>query len=294
MILPGRVHIGHILQYVGRPLALLFAWDIVVTLGWLFFAKDMFEFPALPLTIFGSAIAIYLSFRNSAAYARWWEGRILWGSAVNYSRTFARQLAMMLPAGREALCEQLTLRHVAFIHALRLHLRRQAPWEELQDRLPAEELQRLRSVANVPNAILQQTGVILANEGGLDSMRLAAVEHTMLELSNAQGGMERIKNTPLPQQYATYPTLLTHLFCILVPLGMVESLGLWTPLGSSLLGFLFLALLQTGDDMQNPFENTENDVPLSTITRGIEIDLRDGLRQSHGLKPRAPEEGTMW
>ncbi|WP_266157852.1 bestrophin family ion channel [Dyella silvatica] len=106
--------------------------------------------------------------------------------------------------------------------------------------------------------------------------------------------MERIKNTPLPQQYATYPTLFTHAFCILLPLGMVESLQLYTPLGSTAVGFLFLALLQIGNDMQNPFENTENDVPLTTITRNIEIDLRDGLGEAHGLKPAPVEDGVLW
>lgn len=294
MILPGRAHLGHILHYVGKPLAWLLAWDVAVTAAYLLYAHYWVEFPALPLTLLGSAVAVYLSFRNTTAYARWWEARTLWGAMVNYSRSFAREVKTLLPAGSDGLRTELVLRHVAYVHALRLHLRRQTLWDELQPRLPADELERLHHVANVPNAILDRTGQMLAEQAGLDSMRLVAIERSMSELSNAQGGMERIKNTPLPQQYATYPTLFTHAFCILLPLGMVESLRLYTPLGSTAVGFLFLALLQIGNDMQNPFENTENDVPLTTLTRNIEIDLRDGLGEAHGLKPAPIEDGVLW
>ena len=294
MIVPGRAHLGHIMRYVGRPLAVLFAWDVIVTAGYMGLAQHWIEFPALPLTLLGSAVAVYLTFRNNAAYARWWEGRILWGSMVNYSRSFAREAKILLARGHEDLGRTLIHRPIAYVHALRLHLLRQVPWEELSPRLPADEIERLKPVANVPNAILDRSAAMLAEHGELDSIRLAAVENTMTALSNAQGGMERIKNTPLPQQYATYTVLFTHAFCILLPLGMVESLGFYTPLGSTSAGFLFLALLQTGNDIQNPFENSEHDVPLTTITRSIEIDLRDGLGEKHGLKGFAAEKDVLW
>lgn len=294
MIVPGRAHVGQILHYVGRPLLVLFVWDVVVTVAFLTFARDWLEFPALPLTLLGSAVAVYLTFRNSAAYGRWWEGRILWGAMVNYSRSFARETKMLLGPERAELARLLVYRHIAYVQALRLHLRRQSPWEELAPRLPAEELARLREVANVPNAILDRTGCILGEQGGLDSMRLVGIERTFTEFSNAQGGMERIKNTPLPQQYATYPVLFTHAFCVLLPLGLVESLGIYTPLGSTAVGFLFLALLQIGNDLCYPFENNEHDVPLSAISRSIEIDLLDGLGEVHSLKPITVENGILW
>jgi putative membrane protein len=294
MIVPGRASLGHILRYVGRPLLVLFAWDVLVTAVYLFFAQYWIHFPELPLTLLGSAVAVYLSFRNTAAYARWWEGRILWGAMVNYSRSFARECRTLLGEGRTALYHELVHRHIAYVHALRLHLRRQLPWDELEPRLAADEVARLRGIANVPNGILERTAEMVARDGGLDSMRLIGFERTFSELSNAQGGMERIKNTPLPQQYATYPALFTHAFCLLLPLGLVETLGIYTPLGSTAVGFLFLALLQIGNDMQNPFENTENDVPLTTITRAIEIDLREGLGETHDLQPVKPVRGELW
>ncbi|KJV37202.1 bestrophin family protein [Luteibacter yeojuensis] len=291
MILPGRAHIGHILRYVGTPLGLLFAWDVAVTAFW-YYAHPRWtaEFPALPITLLGSAIAVYLSFRNTTAYARWWEARTLWGAMVNTSRTLVREALSVMPTREGAVT--VAHRQVAYVHALRLHLRRQAPWEELVGRLPGDELERLKGVLNVPNAIHARTGQLIG-EAKPDPILWPAIARTLSDISNAQGGMERIKNTPLPQQYATYPAIFTHGFCLLLPLGLVESLGLWTPLGSTVAGFLFLALLQIGNDIQNPFENADDDVPLTTLTRAIEIDLRDMLGEVHGLKPVQPEDGVL-
>ncbi|WP_206997521.1 bestrophin family protein [Trinickia mobilis] len=296
MIIPGRVRLGQVVIYVGRPLALLFAWDVLVTVAYFIKGIDnrYISFPHLPLPLLGSAIAIYLTFRNNAAYARWWEARTLWGAMINYSRSFGREMQTLLPIEATALQRPLILRHIAYVHALRLHLRRQTPWDELAARLPEDEIARLQQVANVPNAILNETAKIIAREASLDSIRLTTVEHTMRELLNAQGGMERIRNTPFPRQYASYPALFTHVFCILLPLGLVESLGIFTPLGSTAVGFLFLALLQIGNDMEHPFSNTVNDVPLTAITRTIEIDLRDSLGDAHELKPVQAEQGVLW
>jgi putative membrane protein len=291
VILPGRAHLGHILRYVGKPLIWLLAWDVAVTAVWYFLPAHWMAFPALPVTLLGSAVAVYLSFRNTTAYARWWEARTLWGAMVNASRTLARESLTLLPDPATAVI--VVRRQIAFVHALRLHLRRQSPWEELEARLPADEIESLKQVANIPNAIHARTAEILAASKP-EPILHATLARTLSDISNAQGGMERIKNTPLPQQYATYPTIFTDGFCLLLPLGLVESLGIYTPLGSTVAGFLFLALLQIGNDIQNPFENLEDDVPLTTLTRGIEIDLRDTLGEAHGLEPAKPVDGILW
>jgi putative membrane protein len=64
--------------------------------------------------------------------------------------------------------------------------------------------------------------------------------------------MERLKNTPLPAQFRVFPNLFTHLFCVLLPIGLVESLGPATPLGSTVAGIMFLAVLAIGDHLVDP------------------------------------------
>src|SRR3546814_3843891 len=114
-----------------------------------------------------------------------------------------------------------------------------------------------------------------------------------LDIANAQGGMERIKNTPLPNGFRFFPNLFTRVFCVLLPIALVESLGLATPIGSTLIGLVFLAVLSIGEDLTDPFANSVHDVPLTAMCRTIEIDLL----QTAGLpapEPLTPDHGVLW
>ena len=124
-------------------------------------------------------------------------------------------------------------------------------------------------------------------------MQQAAIERDLVDISNAQGAMERLKNTPLPNQYRFFPTLFTHMFCVLLPIGLVETLGFATPLGSTVAGLMFLAVLRIGDDLVDPFANTIHDVPLSAMCRTIEIDLLQAIGEEPH-PPLAPIKGVLW
>ena len=119
------------------------------------------------------------------------------------------------------------------------------------------------------------------------------MESTLVDIANAQGGMERLKNTPLPNQYRFFPTLFTHVFCILLPIGLVETLGFATPLGSTVAGLMFLAVLQIGDDLVDPFADTIHDVPLNAMCRTIEIDLLQAIGDP-APEPVQPVHGVLW
>jgi ion channel-forming bestrophin family protein len=125
-------------------------------------------------------------------------------------------------------------------------------------------------------------------------MRLAALDRTFSELANAQGGLERIKNTPLPRQFDQFPRVFIAAYCLLLPVGLVSALGPATPIGSTVIGFAFYVLDHIGRDLENPFEGTHHDVPMSAITRTIEIDLRQMLRERETPPPLAPKSGVLW
>jgi putative membrane protein len=120
------------------------------------------------------------------------------------------------------------------------------------------------------------------------------MDTTLNDLADAQGGAERIKNTPMPKQYDYFPQLFTHIYCLVLPLALIDSLGWYTPLGSTLVGFIFLALDKIGRDLEDPFENTLFDVPLTSITRGIEINLRQLLDEKDIPSPEQPIHGVLW
>ena len=96
-----------------------------------------------------------------------------------------------------------------------------------------------------------------------------------------QGKAERIKNFPFPRQYASTALWVTFVFCTLVPLGLIGLFqnNIWTELTcvfiSAIIIWVFFLMEKIGDYSENPFEGTYNDVPVTSISIGIEIDLRE-------------------
>lgn len=300
MILPKQTQFRRMLRYLGWPLVIFLVWDIAIVIGYTLLNGDHADvFPTLPWPLLGAALVLFLGFRNTSAYARWWEARTLWGSMVNTSRSFGRGVLHFIDGdtpGRQ-LQRRLIGRQIAYVHALRCALRRQPPWEEIAPFLTAAERQRLEGQTNLPNAILNGSAALLAEaarRGLLGEMRHTALEARLVEMSNAQGGMERIKNTPLPRQYTFFPRFFAQVFCALLPIGLVDDLGFYTPLASGVVGFMILAMERIGADMQDPFENTANDVPLTAICRTIEIDLQQALGEQAAPPPLQPVGDVLW
>ena len=294
MILGATPRISRIVRELWRPLAVLFVWDCVVTVGYYLLP---FRAPPLPLTLFGSALALFLGFRDNSAYQRWWEGRVLWGAMINASRSLSREVRNFLP-GEEArdLRRTIVLRQLAYVNVLRCQLRCQPPAPEVLRFLSPAEAAIPLARSNVANGLLDGAARRVDDarrRGWIDTILQARIESTLVDIANAQGGMERLKNTPLPNQYRFFPTFFTHLFCVLLPIGLVETLGFATPLGSTVAGLMFLAVLRIGDDLVDPFANTVHDVPLSAMCRTIEIDLLQSIGDP-APDPLGPERGVLW
>jgi len=294
LIIDATPRLRQIVSEVWKPLILLFVWDVVVTVTYFVLP---FRAPSLPLTLFGSALALFLGFRDNSAYQRWWEGRVLWGAMINASRSLSRAARNFMP-GDEArdLKRSIVLRQIAYVNALRCQLRRQSVDGEVLRFLSEGEAEPALARANTANGLLDGTGRRIADaqrNGWIDTIQQTQMEAVLVDIANAQGGMERLKNTPLPNQYRFFPTLFTHLFCILLPIGLVESLGFATPLGSTVAGLMFLAVLQIGDDLVDPFANTVHDVPLTAMCRTIEIDLLQSIGDQ-APDPVKPDDGVLW
>ena len=304
MIVPRSRQLSRMLGYVGRPLLILVLYDLAVVVAYKMMHWEWLALPHIPLSLFGSAIGIIVAFRNQSAYARWWEARTLWGAVVNKSRTLARQVTtIMLPlndgeAGELKEYERRLVYHtIAYVMALRQHLRGLEPWEELEPLLNQEELNEVRDEKNVPVAILQQMSKLLHQcyaRGWIVVVQWRALDENLDGLMNAQGGSERIKNTPMPKQYDYFPQLFVQTYCLLLPLALVVNMGWYTPLGSTLVGFIFLALDKIGRDLDDPFENTIYDVPLTSITRTIEVNLRQMLGEKVLPPAEKPVRGVLW
>ncbi|MGY2290926.1 bestrophin family protein [Pseudomonas sp. SDO528_S397] len=281
------------LGYVGWSLFWLLLWDIAVTVDFMLFLNSKINLPLMPLTLLGSALVVLISFRNSSAYNRWWEARTLWGAMVNHSRSFARQVLTLLddPEGQvNPVKAALLRRHVAYVNCLAAHLQGRPCPQEVSAFIPGDEFARSATTNNFCNDLLNGSAALLAREyqaGHLDSIRLARLESTLVELSNSQGGMERIANTPLPYPYVYFPRLFITLFCLIVPVGLVESLEWFTPLASTVVGFMLLAIERIGTDLQSPFRHSEHQIQMETLCETIEKNLHSMQRDALDGAPTA-------
>ena len=239
-------------------------------------------------------MAIIVGLRNNSAYGRWWEARTLWGRAVNNSRSLARGAQTFLP---DATASTLIHLQIAWAIALRHAMLKQPTWtDEVAALIPADIAARIRHATNLPTAINGAMGRLLAQPDRSDatqSIRIAALDQTLSALADAQGGLERIKNTPLPRQFEQFPRVFVIAYCLLLPIGLVHDLGLATPIGSTVIGAAFYLLDQIGRDIEDPFSGGVHDVAMGAITRTIEIDLRQMLGETTALTPLAPVDGVL-
>lgn len=298
MLVSNTPRPSRLLSAFGRPLLLLSIWDTFTVVAFKVLHWQWIAYSGMPLALYGSVIGIVLGFRNNSAYSRWWEARTLWGQIVNCSRSLARQICTTAAEDAEAgeLKRSVVHYQIAFVHALKQQLRGVDPIKPLTGLIPDREVSQLRAERNVPFALQQRISTVLREarqRGLLNCWEWQAMDRTLCELMNAQGGAERIKNTPLPKQYDFFVMLFVQVYCILLPIGMVESLGWLTPLGSTMVGFMFLALDRIGRSLEDPFDNTVYDVPLGAISTSIEMNLRQALGEPYA-QPPTPVQGVLW
>lgn len=62
---------------------------------------------------------------------------------------------------------------------------------------------------------------------------------------------------------------------------------------SALIIWVFFLMELIGDFSENPFEGTYNDVPITSISRAIEIDLREMLGETNIPAPLKAENGFL-
>jgi putative membrane protein len=267
---------GSILPRIKWQLAATIGLAIVVTAlhGRLF--DTQFTLTPIPFSLIGLALAIFLGFRNSASYDRWWEGRKLWGELLIRTRSLTR---MLLAHGGETPPAR---RLIAFAYALK-HCLRGTPDEDGPRFLPEAEAAALVRMSNPPDYILRRLSTDIAQaaaQGRVSAMMAAEMEQHVTALAGVQAGCERIRSTPLPFAYTLMLHRTAYLYCLMLPFGLVETIGLPTPLVVGLIAYTFFGLDALGDEIEEPFGMLPNDLPLDALCRRCEIDVREALGEA--------------
>jgi putative membrane protein len=291
------------------PFILGFLYSLVITVV-AFFTNKLLFIPWQATSVIGIAVAFYLGFKNNSSYDRTWEARKIWGGIVNNSRTLGAAVVSFVQGLKEdEIKKELIYRHIAWLTALRHQLRLSREWEHKDERLnnlfnpivcedynnklemelkrflSASEIEALKGKSNTATQIMKRQSKRfqeLKDEGLFEDFRHMEFHHLVKSFYEDQGKSERIKNFPFPRQYASTALWLTLVFSAFVPFGLLEVFSqandvlFWfCPFFSALIIWIFFLMEKIGDYSENPFEGTYNDVPITAIARGIEIDLRE-------------------
>ena len=269
---------------------------------------EHYDFPGIslaPFQLIGVALGIFLAFRNNAAYDRFWEGRRLWGSLVNTSRSFSRQTLMLIVPPRVGDTEGPQLREfqlnlvldcIAFSSALRHHLRRQPPYESLARILPSHEVDALRPIQNVPIAILQRIGGKVQEawrRGWIQDYHVPVFEQSLVSFTDIQGACERILNTPFPFPYSVLLHRIVAVYCLSLAFALVHDSGWVTPIIVFCISHAYFGFDEIGDELEQPFGTDPCDLPLNHLCGVIENNLREMLGERNLPAPPRPVDGIF-
>ena len=313
---------------------------LYAVVGW-----EFLRIPFQPLSTIGVAVSFYVGFKNNSSYDRFWEGRKIWGGIVNASRSWGTAVLSYVRPGddspeAQAIRTVLIRRHLAWMNALRLQLRKKSrffdrparatrlrlerhaahmrnDWDpEISPWLSPEEHAQVSAQLNPATHILARQGTHLAalsSAGPLELFHQVAMMEIITELYALQGKCERIKNTPLPRQYAEYSRIFTRLFVFLVPFGLLDVFTdhvdtatasttdqiVWILpllLASVLISWVFETMEAIGDASEDPFERSMNDVPMNALCRTVERDLLQlvGVPEDALPPPEQPIDGILY
>lgn len=280
------------------------------------------------IALVGTGAAFIVGFKNTQTYNRLWEARMIWGAIVNSSRSWGIMVKDFVNADA-TVHQQLIYRHCAWLTALRFQLRKPQSWEnstkkkynieyhnfykvpewnstleeELKNYLDKEEYEYILTKKNrATQLIALQSKQLkeLKSQQFIGDYEWVEMERRLADLYDQQGKSERIKNFPYPRQFASINLYFIWLFVLLLPLGLLNEFAklghdyIWLNVPFTVLvAWVFTSMEKVGESTENPFEGGANDVPISALSRTIEIDLRDMLNESNLPEPLAPVNNIL-
>ena len=174
---------------------------------------------------------------------------------------------------------------------------------ELNNYLPKEEHDRLVNNVNTATQIIneQSRDLTKLREARLiEDFRHMEMTTLLYHFYEHQGKAERIKKFPLPRQYANLSRIFIGIFIILLPFTMVPALmnlGNWgyaiSIIITALIGWIYIMMELAGDYSENPFQGMANDIPMLSLCRTIEIDLKEMLGEQKLPSPIEVKKGIL-
>ena len=266
---------GSVLPYIVTRLLLVSAVSVLSVLGrgWWMRIHPESALSIPPFTLMGIALAIFLGFRNSVSYERFWEARKQWGALLIGARSLTREIVSFAP-GQTELHRRFTRLLVAFVFALKHQLRGTDPRAELAGRLDAATLERVCAARFGPSLLLLRLAEELAaarQAGLISDIQQHSMDRNLNLLTEASGACERIANTPIPYTYQVLMNRTVMIYCLALPVGLATTIGWLTVLIGPFIAYTYLALDVIGEQIEEPFGEEPNDLALDAMCHGIEL-----------------------
>ncbi len=220
-------------------------------------------------SLLGFVLSLLLVFRTNTAYDRWWEGRKLWGKLMNDTRNFAIKINTVLKEDRES-ADQISKYLKFFPHLLAKHLSQESTRLALDEDY-SEIKNSLKNHA--PNDLMiQLTEKLyqLKKEGKISDVEMLYLDTQVSGFLDVCGGCERIKNTPIPYSYSSFIKKFIILYVLALPIAYVINLGLFMIPLTVFVYYVLMSLELIAEEIEDPFNNDENDIPMETIAQNIE------------------------
>ncbi len=272
MLLNRKISIWYFVNEIKIQIMLICVFAISIGL------LDMhptFKKVSLPLSIpalVGTAVSLLLAFRTAQSYERWWEARSIWGAIVNDSRTLLRQYIQYAPDTPKYETKEFAERQIIWTYALGDSLRRKQFSPSVQAYLNIHQI----NAANIPNALLDKHSERikeLAFAGDISHIQQVQLNETIARLCDSMGKCERIKNTVFPRSYSLLVHTLIYVFAAILPFGLEDGQLIVEIMMTILIPSLLIAIEKTAIIMQDPFEDTPVDTPMTSLAQTIEINL---------------------
>jgi len=242
-----------------------------------------------PWTIVGVALGLLLVFRTNTAYDRFWEGRKSWGGLVNATRNMAvNVISYMSSDHAESLKtkEKIIKLLIVFAKLMKQRLREEKQFSEVETYLDKKELEILNKSVHPPVSVIAMIAKQLYKAyklGMVAVQHVAIMNNNLNNLMNELGACERIRYTPVPIAYVLHLKRFLYLFCLTLPISLIDSFGYWSIAIVTLVAYAFIGIEEIGVEIEDPFGDDPNDLPLDQICDNIEKLLFDIYRNQNEL-----------
>lgn len=220
-------------------------------------------------SLLGFVLSLLLVFRTNTAYDRWWEGRKLWGKLVNDTRNFAVKINTLLSDDRDS-ANQIARYLKYFPHFLAKHLSEESTRLALDE--DYSEIEKSLKHHGPTDLVILLTHKLhqLKKEGKISDVEMLYLDTQISGFLDVCGGCERIKNTPIPYSYSSFIKKFIILYVLALPIAYVINLGLFMIPLTVFVYYVLMSLELIAEEIEDPFNNDENDIPMEAIAQNIE------------------------